>query len=104
MENEVFWKEWAEIGRELLSYGKDIKFGNSLVEVKFMHGLPAVIIRSKSVKKKYPDNPDAFQALNEIFHGSQDLNYDGAQTFTLAWHNGKVSQVILDEYSNTLIK
>lgn len=103
MENEVFWKEWAEIGRDLLSYGRDIKFGNSLVEVKFMNGSPAVIIRSKSVKKKYPDNAEALKALTDIFGASVKDKYDGAQTMTVAWHKGTVSQVILDEYSNKLI-
>ena len=103
MENEVFWKEWAEMGREMLSYGKEVKFGNSLIETKFMNGDPAVIIRSKSVKKKYPTNESAFTDLNQIFRESQNIKYDGAQTFTIAWHQGKVSQLILDEYSNTLI-
>jgi hypothetical protein len=104
MENEVFWREWAEIGRDMLSYGKEIQFGNSLVEVKFMHGTPTVIIRSKSVKKKYPDNAKALDSINKIMENSSVAQYDGAQTFTIAWHQGSVSQVILDEYSNTLIK
>jgi hypothetical protein len=104
MENEVFWKEWAEIGRDMLSYGKDIQFGNSLVETKFMHGLPTVVIRSKSVKKKYPDNETAIKKLNKIISESESVKYDGAQTFTIAWHQGQISQMILDEYSNTLIR
>ena len=104
MENEAFWKEWAEIGRDLISYGKDIQFGNSLVETKFMHGTPTVIIRSKSVKKKYPTNAIAREAINKLIDESEKVKYDGAQTVTIAWHQGAVTQVILDEYSNALIR
>ena len=104
MENENFWKVWADLGRELISYGKDIQFGNSLVETKFMHGSPTVIIRSKSVKKKYPGNSEALAAIKKLLEQSEAQKYDGAQTITIAWHQGTVSQVILDEYSNTLIR
>lgn len=104
MQNEAFWNEWAEIGRDLLAYGRDIQFGQSLVEVKFMHGNPAVIIRSKSIKKKYPDNLEAKTSVNNIMKQSEDVKFDGARTFTLAYRAGKITTVILDEYSNSLVK
>lgn len=102
--NEQFWKEWADVGRELLSYGQEIQFGSSLVEVKFQRGQPFVIIRSKSVKKKYPDNLQANEAVKEVLKQSESSSFSGARTFTIAYHNGNVQQVLLDEYQNLVVK
>ena len=101
---DKFWLEWNRIGQELLDYGEEIQYGSSLVEVKFQKGLPSVIIRSKSVKRKYPDNDSANRAVGKILADSGSANFDGARTFTIAYHQGSVTQVILDEYGNTLLK
>ena len=99
-----FWEEWNKLGEELLEYGKDAKYGNSLVEVKFYDGAPAVIIRSKSVKTKYPDNQHAEMAIGKLLHDSSLVGFDGARTFTVAYNRGNITQVILDEYGNSLLK
>jgi hypothetical protein len=101
---KTFWEQWADIGKDLLEYGKQIQYGNSLVEIKFMKGNPVVIIRSKSIKTKYPDNIQAEQAIGKLLSDSQTLGFDGARTFTVAYNRGNITQVILDEYANNLLK
>ena len=99
-----FWEEWGLIGKELIEFGKQVQYGNSLLEVKFMAGNPAVIIRSKSVKAKYPDNKEAEIAIAKELRDSEEGAFDGARTFTVAYHQGMITQVLLDEYSNRLIQ
>lgn len=101
---EKFWEQWAEIGKDLLEYGEKIQYGNSLVEVKFMAGKPVVIIRSKSIKTKYPNNSEAELAIGKLLHDSKTVGFDGARTFTVAYNRGNITQVILDEYGNALLK
>lgn len=101
---ERFWEEWGNIGKELIEYGQQIKYGNSLVEVKFMDGKPAVIIRSKSIKKKYPDNQTAELAIAKTLNDSVAEGFDGARTLTVAYNRGNITQVILDEYGNKLVR
>jgi hypothetical protein len=98
-----FWEEWGNIGKELIEYGKQVQYGNSLLEVKFMAGNPAVIIRSKSIKKKYPSNKDAEIAIAKELRDSEEAAFDGARTLTIAYHQGNITQVLLDQYSNALI-
>lgn len=99
-----FWTEWQRIGKDLIEYGEQIKYGNSLVEVKFMGGKPAVIIRSKSIKTKYPTNTEAEMAIAKTLNDSSDDGFDGARTFTVAFNRGNITQVLLDEYANNLIR
>ena len=99
-----FWTEWADIGKELIAYGKDVQYGNSLVEIKFMTGKPTVIIRSKSIKKKYAGNDEALQAIAKTLAQSIVDGFDGARTFTVAYNRGNITQVILDEYENSVLK
>lgn len=99
-----FWEEWANVGRDLLAYGEDIQYGMSLIEVKFQGGKPFVIVRSKSVKKKFPTNETAIAGIKKILDESVNEGFHGARTFTVALNRGTVSQVILDEYSNLLLK
>ena len=102
--DQRFWEEWANIGKDLIDYGRQIQYGNSLVEVKFMDGHPTVIIRSKSIKRKYADNDEALKAIAKELQDSVNGNYDGARTFTVAFHQGGVTQVLLDEYANSVVK
>ena len=101
---DEFRAEWAKIGEELILHGNDVQYGNSLVEVKFADGKPVVIIRSKSVKTKYPDNSHAELAIGKLLHDSYAAGFDGARTFTVAYNKGNITQVILDEYGNTLLR
>ena len=102
--DQRFWEEWANIGKDLIDYGRQIQYGNSLVEVKFMDGHPTVIIRSKSIKRKYPDNNEAEAAIAKELRDSEKGLYDGARTFTVAYHQGNITQVLLDEYANNILK
>lgn len=102
--NQEFWEHWAAVGKEILEYGEDVKYGSSLLEVKFYDGKPAVIIRSKSVKTKYEDNAAAEVAIGKVLTESTKINFDGARTFTVAYNRGKITQVILDQYSNDLLR
>lgn len=99
-----FWIEWGKVGQDLLEYGQEVQYGNSLVEVKFMQGVPAVIIRSKSVKKKYPDDSAAKMAVAQVLEDSETASFDGARTWTVAYNRGHITHIQLDEYSNRLVK
>lgn len=101
--SDLFWKEWAEIGKELLDYGEQIQYGNSLLEVKFMKGDPAVIVLSKSIKTKYPDNQSAKLSVGQILEDSETKQFTGSRTFTVAYNHGDITQILLDQYGNTLI-
>lgn len=102
--HDRFWLAWEEIGKDLLEYGQEIQFGNSLVEVKFAAGIPTVIVRSKSIKRKYPNNMGAEMAIAEELRNSEKSRYEGARTFTVAYHDGNITQVLLDQYASTLLK
>lgn len=98
-----FWTHWANIGKELLEHGQQVKFGHSLLEVKYMNGAPKVIVLSKSIKTKYPDDTEAKRAVARLMDTSERAAFTGARTWTVTYDKGHVSHILIDEYGNTLI-
>lgn len=98
-----FWKQWKATGDEILEHGEQVQYGQSLLEVKYMDSVPAVIILSKSYKTKYPDNQTAKSAIGKILEDSESIGFTGSRTFTVTLNKGTISQVLLDQYGNSLI-
>lgn len=99
-----FWKHWADIGKELLEHGEQVQYGHSLLEIKYREGVPSVLVLSKSMKTKYPDNQHAKVAIAKLLEDSEAAHFTGSRTFTVTLADGNVSHVLLDEYGNTLIR
>lgn len=98
-----FWEQWKLTGEELLAHGEQVQYGQSLLEVKYMDSVPAVIILSKSYKTKYPDNQTAKMAVGKLLEDSESTGFTGARTFTVTLDKGTITQILLDQYGNRLI-
>ena len=103
MNQEKFWKEWQQVGLEVLEHGDNVKFGHSLLEIKFMEGMPKVIILSKSIKRKFPSDDIAKMSIAGELENTEKVNFTGARTFTITYDKGHISHILLDEYSNKLL-
>ena len=99
-----FWIEWANVGQELIEHGEQVVFGHSLLEVKYVDSVPAVIILSKSMKTKYPTNNDAKMAVAKLLEDTERAGFIGSRTLTITYDKGLISHILLDEYGNKLIR
>lgn len=98
-----FWQQWQLTGQEVIDHGDQVQYGQSLLEVKYQDSVPAVIILSKSYKTKYPDNQTAKSAIGKLLEDSETAKFTGARTFTVTLNKGDITQVLLDQYGNSLI-
>ncbi len=100
---QAFWDSLAEIGRDILSYGDKLDYGNVLMEVKMRDGVPAIIVRSASKNTMFKDNAMAKIAIEKSLSEREKTNFDGAQTFTVIWHKGQINRILVDEYKNLVL-
>jgi len=103
MAQQDFWTLWANVGKELIEHGQEVQFGHSLLEVKYMEGVPKVIILSKSIKRKFPSDDIAKMSVAQEMETTEKANYTGARTFTITYDKGHISHILLDEYTNKLL-
>lgn len=101
---KAFWEQLEAVGREVLEQGQQMGFGMSLVEIKFQHGTPSVIIRSISVNTKYPDDVSAKAAIAKELEDAEQTDFDGARTYTVVYSKGHINRILFDEYHNRLLK
>lgn len=101
---KAFWDAYVAVGREVLEQGKKMGFGQSIIDVKFHDGQPAVLIRSIALTTKYPDNQAAKINLAKEIEDAEKGKFDGSRTYTVVWNKGRISRVLLDEYSNHLLQ
>ncbi len=102
-ENKEYWEALVKIGQDLLKQSNKLDFGNILMELKVRSGMPAIIIRSANKNTVFKDNSTAKIAIEKSFLDREKEDYDGAQTFTVIWHKGKINRILLDEYQNLVL-
>ena len=101
---QSFWEQWALVGRDILKHGEEVRYGHSLLEVKYQDSVPTVIVLSKSTKRKYPTNDDTKIAIAKLLNEMESSRDTGSHTFTVTVADGQFSHVLLDEYGNTIIR
>lgn len=99
-----FWLQLEEIGKEVLAQGRLMGFGTSLVETKFQHGTPSIVIRTMAKNSKFDNNKAARESINAELDADETNSFDGARTFTVVYRKGAIERVLIDEYSNRFLK
>ncbi len=102
-QEQAFWDRLMDIGKDILKNGEKLDYGNMLMEVKYRKGNPAVIVRSASRNTLFKDNQAAKIAVAKSLDQREASSYDGAQTFTVIWHEGKINRILVDEYQNMVL-
>jgi len=100
---EKFWHEWADLGKEILDHGEQVEFGHSLLEIKYMNSVPAVLVLSKSMKRKFPSDEIAKMSVAQEMENTEKSTFTGARTWTITYDKGHISHILIDEYGNKLI-
>jgi|APCry1669191515_1035360.scaffolds.fasta_scaffold16389_2 hypothetical protein len=100
---DKFWVQWKELGQEILAHGQDVQFGHSLLEIKYMNGVPSVLVLSKSMKRKFPSDQIAKLSIAQEMEATENSTFTGARTWTITYDKGHISHILIDEYGNKLI-
>ena len=101
---DQFYTELVRVGKEVLEQGLKSGFGMSLIEIKFEHGVPRVMVTSHTKSLKFGDNDHTRSGIQQLLLDLETQAYDGTRTFTVVVQKGKVNRVLLDDYENKVLQ